>query len=83
MRIYTVVDVMSGVSVGVKSFRRFEQARICLKRRSKGRNLDQDDIQLFEDTVLIPAKRRRAGHMSMAPSAKSRTPKGRRVPDTP
>ncbi len=60
VRLYTVVDVMCGVSVGAKSFCRLKDARTHLRRLRKRRNLDEDDVQLFGDTVDLPAKRRRA-----------------------
>ena len=60
VRIYTVVDVMSGVGVGAKSFCNLKNAQTHLRRLRKGRNLDRDDVQLFGDTVHIPLRQRRA-----------------------
>ena len=51
MKIYTVVDVMCGVAVEAKSFRRLEVARAYRKRLRRGRNLEEDDVQLFENTI--------------------------------
>ena len=51
LRIYTVVDVMSGVAVGVKHFMDPRDAKRRLKRLLKGRDLNEDDVQLFETTV--------------------------------
>lgn len=51
MRIYTVVDVMTGVAVGVESFLNSKDAKMCLRRLRKGRNLDEDDVQLFEGVI--------------------------------
>ena len=51
IRIYTVVDVMSGVAVDVQSFLNLQDARMSLRRLRKGRNLDEDDVQLFEGMV--------------------------------
>ncbi len=62
MQIYTVVDVMCGVGVGAKSFCHLKDAQTYLRRRRKGRNLDEDDVQLFEDTVVLPAKQRGAAN---------------------
>ena len=73
MRIYVVVDVMSGVSVGAKSFHRLKHAQTYLKRLRRGRNLDEDDVQLFEDTVLLPVRQRRAVQGSIVPSRESPT----------
>ena len=48
MKIYTVVDVVCGVAVEARCFRRLNEARAYLKRLRKGRNLGEDDVQLFE-----------------------------------
>lgn len=71
VRIYTVVDVMSGVGVGAKSFCDLKHAQTYLKRLRKGRNLDEDDVQVFEDTVVLPAKQRRAAQGLITTSRKS------------
>lgn len=60
LRIYTVVDVMSGVGVGAKSFCLLKRAETYVKHLRKNRNLDEDDVQLFEDMVVLPKKQRRA-----------------------
>jgi hypothetical protein len=57
MRIYTVVDVMSGVAVGAHSFRHLKDARTCMKRLTGRRNLEQDDVQLFESTIDVSEER--------------------------
>ena len=57
IQIYTVVDVMCGVAVGAKSFRDLKHARTYLTRLRKRRNLDEDDVQLFDDLMALPAKR--------------------------
>lgn len=54
-RIYTVVDVMSGVTVGVENFLNPKSATVCLRRLRKASNLDEDDVQLFESVVQQPA----------------------------
>lgn len=62
-RIYTVVDVMGGVAVGAQSFGRLEDARAWLRRLRRGRDLERDDVRLFEGTIhwfLKPAPRRSA-----------------------
>ena len=51
MRIYTVVDVMRGVAVGAYSFRRLRDAHAYLKRLRGGRDLQEDDVQLFKSTI--------------------------------
>lgn len=49
--IYTVVDVWRGVAVGAYSFQRLEDARKCMARLRVGRDLQEDDIQLFEGVL--------------------------------
>ena len=51
MRIYTVVDVMRGVAVGAHSFRRLRDARAFMGRLRDGRDLQEDDVQLFASTI--------------------------------
>jgi hypothetical protein len=50
-RIYTVVDVMAGVAVGAYAYRRLEDARTCADRLRAGRDLQEDDVQLFEGVL--------------------------------
>jgi hypothetical protein len=50
-RIYTVVDVLAGVAVGAYSFRRLEDARTCMARLRAGRDLQEDDVQMFEGVL--------------------------------
>jgi len=47
-RIYTVGDVLSGVAVGAHSFRRLKDARTEVARFQAGRDLQEDDVRLFE-----------------------------------
>lgn len=60
MTIYTVVDVMSGVAVGAKSFLSHRDATACLSRLRKARNLDEDDVQVFEGVIRMSAVRQSA-----------------------
>ncbi len=53
VRIYTVVDVLCGVATGAENFVHIEDAKKCLKRLRRGRNLDEDDVQLFESIIDI------------------------------
>jgi len=46
--IYTVVDVWRGIAVGAYNFQRLEDARKCMARLRAGRNLQEDDVRLFE-----------------------------------
>jgi len=79
IRIFTVVDVMSGVAVGTKSFCRLKQAQTYLRRLRGGRNLGEDDVQLFEDAIHLPVGKRRAARRSGISPAKSRSAKGGRA----
>jgi hypothetical protein len=58
VRIYTVVEVMRGVGVGAKCFCRLKHAQRYLNRLRKRRNLNEDDVQLFENAVVLPARQR-------------------------
>jgi hypothetical protein len=55
-RIYTVVDVLCGVAVGAYTFRSLKKARLCATRLREGRNLQEDDVQLFE-CMIDPSPR--------------------------
>lgn len=50
-RICTVVDVLAGVAVGAYSFRPLEDARTCMARLRAGRDLQEDDVRLFEGVL--------------------------------
>ncbi len=56
--IYTVVEVMQGVAVGVKNFRRRPDAIRHLGRLRKLYNEQEDDVQLFETTVHFAPRSR-------------------------
>lgn len=43
-----MVEVIDGVAVDAFSFSNLSAARDCLKQMRKDRNLDDDDVQLFE-----------------------------------
>ena len=51
LKVYTVVDVMCGVAVDAKNFLDISDARKCLRQLRKDRNLDEDDVQLFETRI--------------------------------
>ncbi len=51
MRIYTVVDVARGVAVGAQSFQRLRDARAFMRQLCDGRDLQEDDVQLFASSV--------------------------------
>ena len=49
--IYTVVQVWRGIAASVKNFTRLKEAENYMRRLRRGRNLDEDDIQLFENSI--------------------------------
>lgn len=51
VRIYTVVEVVRGFAAGAYSFLHLKDARACAKRLCEERNLDEDDVQLFESSI--------------------------------
>lgn len=52
--VYTVVEVTRGVAAGAYCFRRLKEARLYMMRLCKDRNLDEDDVQLFETIIDRP-----------------------------
>lgn len=58
-RVYTVVDVWRGVAVGAYNFRSLRAARVALRRIRRGRNLQEDDVQLFEGTIYSGKRKTR------------------------
>jgi len=50
-RIYTVVEVIRGVAVDPRNFLRLSDALRCKKRLREGRNLQEDDVQLFASSI--------------------------------
>jgi hypothetical protein len=58
MKVFIVVDVACGVAQGAKCFRRIEDAMTCRKHLRKGRNLEEDDVQVFEGVLDDISKRR-------------------------
>lgn len=51
-QIYTIVEVCSGVAEAAYNFRRIKDAQRYLKQLKKGRNLDEDDVQIFENDIV-------------------------------
>jgi hypothetical protein len=45
--VYAVVDVWRGCATEIRIFRKRQNATTCLRRLRRGRNLDEDDVQLF------------------------------------
>lgn len=50
-KIYTITEVSSGVAVATHNFRHFEDAQRCLNKLRKQHNLDEDDVQIFENII--------------------------------
>ena len=50
-RIYTVIEVIRGVAVDARNFLRLSDALRCKKRLREGRNLQEDDVQLFASSI--------------------------------
>ena len=50
-RIYTVVEVVKGVAMDAHNFRQLKDALLCAERLREGRDLQEDDVQLFESGV--------------------------------
>jgi hypothetical protein len=57
-RIYTVVEVIRGVAVDARSFLRLSDALRCTERLRKGRNLQEDDVQLFASSIGYRTRRK-------------------------
>lgn len=52
-QIYTVVEVFSGVAEAAYNFNHLKNAQMhLLKQLKKGRNLDEDDVQIFENYII-------------------------------
>ena len=51
-RIYTVVEVIRGVAVDARNFLRLSDALRCKNRLREGRNLQEDDVQLFASSIV-------------------------------
>lgn len=77
-RVYTVVDVMGGFAVGAKTFRRCEDARAWLRRIRRGRDMEKDDIRLFESRIHR-CSRREPGRGFSGGKGITRAPRGTRV----
>ena len=51
LTLYTVVEVWRGIAAGAKNFRSLRNAEKYMRRLRRGRNLVEDDVQLFEGSV--------------------------------
>jgi len=52
LKLYTVVEVWRGIAASPKNFIRLRDAENYMRRLRQGRNLAEDDVQLFESSVL-------------------------------
>jgi hypothetical protein len=55
LKLYTVVEVWRGIAASAKSFTRLRDAQKHMLRLRQGRNLAEDDVQLFESSVATPS----------------------------
>ena len=53
LNLYTVVEVWRGIAASAKNFTRLRDAEKYMRRLRKGRNLVEDDVRLFEDSLRI------------------------------
>jgi len=53
LKLYTVVEVWRGFAKSAKNFKRLKSAKKYMRRLRRGRNLTEDDIQLFECPIRL------------------------------
>jgi hypothetical protein len=53
IKLYTVVVVWRGFATGAKNFKRLGNARKYMRRIRRGRNLAEDDVQVFECPIRL------------------------------
>jgi hypothetical protein len=53
LKLYTVVEVWRGIAASAKNFTQLQDAENYMWRLRRGRNLAEDDVQLFESSVRI------------------------------
>jgi hypothetical protein len=53
LKLYTVVEVWRGIAESAKNYRRLKDAQKYMRRLRRGRNMAEDDVQLFESSVRI------------------------------
>ncbi len=53
LNLYTVVEVWRGIAASAKSFTRLRDAEKYMRRLRQGRNLVEDDVQVFRNSVRI------------------------------
>jgi len=55
LKLYTVVEVWRGIAASARNFTQLRDAENYLLRLRQSRNLAEDDVQLFENSVRIPS----------------------------
>lgn len=55
LKLYTVVEVWRGIAASAKNFIQLRDAEKYMRRLRRGRNLAEDDVQLFETSVRMSA----------------------------
>jgi len=58
LKLYTVVEVWRGFATGAKNFKRLRNAQKYLRRLRQGRNLAEDDVQLFQCPIRLSSQKR-------------------------
>jgi hypothetical protein len=51
LKLYIVVEVWRGIAASARNFTRQRDAENYMRRLCKGRNMEEDDVQLFESSV--------------------------------
>ena len=51
LKIYIVVEVWRGIAASAKNFARLRRAENYMWRLCQGRNLREDDVQLFQSSI--------------------------------
>lgn len=54
LRIYTVVDVWRGIAIAVKNFTELKCAQNYVLQLRRCRNMQEDDQELFENSLRLP-----------------------------
>jgi len=55
LKLFTVVEVWRGIAASAKNFTQMQDAEKYMRRLRDGRNLAEDDVQLFETSVRVSA----------------------------
>jgi len=52
-KLYTVVEVWRGMAASAKNFTKLGDAESYMQWLRRGRNLEEDDVQIFENSIRI------------------------------